>query len=129
MNCKVEQIMVHPVVATTRHKTALYARELMARHRINALPVVDDDNRPIGIVTSSDLMNGVNNETRLDQVMTREVLSIIQDLPYPMVGADIVELNPHRDINDLTAGVAAKLLKEILANMLDQPVNRPDEEE
>ena len=60
---------------------------------------------------------------------TREVLSIIQDLPCPMVGADIVELNPHRDINDLTARVAAKLLKEILANMLDWPANRPDKEE
>lgn len=52
---------------------------------------------------------------------TREVISIIQDLPYPLVGADIVELNPHRDLNDLTAMVAAKLLKEILANMIGLP--------
>jgi len=50
---------------------------------------------------------------------TREVLSIIQDLPHPLVGADIVELNPHRDLNGLTARVAAKLLKEILANMIE----------
>jgi agmatinase len=52
---------------------------------------------------------------------TREVLSIIQDLPHPLVGADIVELNPHRDLNGLTALVAAKLLKEVLANMLGRP--------
>ncbi len=50
---------------------------------------------------------------------TREVISIIQDLPFPLVGADIVELNPHRDLNGLTAMVAAKLLKEILANMIE----------
>ena len=49
---------------------------------------------------------------------TRDVVSIIQDLPHPLVGADIVELNPHRDLNGLTAMVAAKLLKEILANMI-----------
>ena len=49
---------------------------------------------------------------------TRQVISIVQDLPCPLVGADIVELNPHRDINNLTAMVAAKILKEILANMI-----------
>ena len=54
---------------------------------------------------------------------TREVISIIQDLPCPLVGADIVELNPHRDLNGLTAMVAAKLLKEILANMIGLPCN------
>ena len=32
--------------------------------------------------------------------------------------ADIVELNPDRDLNGVTAMVAAKLLKEILAGML-----------
>ena len=50
---------------------------------------------------------------------TREVISIIQDLPCPLIGADIVELNPARDLNGLTARVAAKLLKEILANMIN----------
>lgn len=49
---------------------------------------------------------------------TREVVNIIQDLPTPPVGADIVELNPDRDINGLTAMVAAKLLKEVLAKMI-----------
>lgn len=49
---------------------------------------------------------------------TREVISIIQDLPHPLVGADIVELNPQRDLNNITAMVAAKLLKEVLARMI-----------
>ena len=49
---------------------------------------------------------------------TREVLDIIHALPCPLVGADIVELNPDRDVHDRTAMVAAKLLKEIVAQML-----------
>ena len=49
---------------------------------------------------------------------TREVLGIIQNLKGPLVGADIVEVNPKRDLNGVTAMVAAKLLKEILANMV-----------
>jgi len=52
---------------------------------------------------------------------TRQVLEIIHDLPCPMVGADIVELNPERDLHGVTAMVAAKLLKEIIAHMLLVP--------
>jgi agmatinase len=49
---------------------------------------------------------------------TREVLDIIDSLPGPIVGADIVELNPSRDLVDMTAMVGAKLLKEIAGRML-----------
>ena len=49
---------------------------------------------------------------------TRQVIDLIQDLPAAPVAADIVELNPARDINGLTARVAAKLLKEVLSTML-----------
>lgn len=50
----------------------------------------------------------------------REVLSVIHSIDAPIVGADVVEYNPRRDVDDLTATVAAKLVKEILATMLDQ---------
>ncbi|MEE4273230.1 MAG: agmatinase [Thermoanaerobaculales bacterium] len=49
---------------------------------------------------------------------TREVITLIQTLPFPPIAADIVELNPERDANGLTAMVAAKLLKEVLGRML-----------
>lgn len=49
---------------------------------------------------------------------TREVLQTIQNLDATVVGADIVEYNPKRDINDMTSMVAAKLLKEIISKML-----------
>jgi len=50
---------------------------------------------------------------------TREVIGLVQRLEGPLVGADIVELNPERDVVDMTAMAAAKLLKEIVAKMLD----------
>ena len=49
---------------------------------------------------------------------TREVLQIIQSIKAPLVGADIVELNPNRDHDQVTAMVGAKFLKEILDIML-----------
>lgn len=48
----------------------------------------------------------------------REVLTIIQRFKGRLIGADIVELNPDRDVHDVTAAVAAKCLKEIAARMI-----------
>jgi arginase len=46
---------------------------------------------------------------------TRELIRAIQNFKGNLVGADIVEYNPHRDIQNITAMVAAKLMKEIAA--------------
>jgi agmatinase len=48
----------------------------------------------------------------------RDVLTVLHALPLPIVGADIVELNPVRDPSGVTAAVAAKFLKEIADMML-----------
>jgi arginase family enzyme len=50
---------------------------------------------------------------------TREVIEIIQDLPGPLVGADLVEYNPNHDPTGITDVAAAKLMKEILARLLE----------
>ncbi len=50
---------------------------------------------------------------------TRQVIQIIQDINVPLVGADIVEYNPARDVNDMTAMVSAKLFREIAGKMLE----------
>jgi arginase len=49
---------------------------------------------------------------------TRQVVDIIQRLNGRVVGADIVELNPLRDVSDITAAACAKVMKEIAGKML-----------
>jgi arginase family enzyme len=49
---------------------------------------------------------------------TRDVIGLLQRLEGRVVGADLVELNPNRDPTGLTAMVAAKLAKELLALLL-----------
>jgi len=53
---------------------------------------------------------------------TRQVLSLIQRIQAPIVGADIVELIPHRDVAGITAALATKLLKEIAGKMFENPL-------
>ena len=50
---------------------------------------------------------------------TREVIDIISNIDGKVIGADIVEYNPDRDINNLTAITAAKLLKEVMGKILE----------
>jgi arginase len=49
----------------------------------------------------------------------RELIKIIQHISVSIAGADIVEYNPTRDINNMTAMVAYKLFKELAAKMID----------
>jgi agmatinase len=48
---------------------------------------------------------------------TREVIDIIHHFKGRLIGADIVETNPERDVNSMTAMVAAKFLKEVIARI------------
>jgi len=50
----------------------------------------------------------------------RDLISIIQNINAEVVGADIVEYNPNRDVNNVTAMVAYKLFKETIALMTAQ---------
>jgi agmatinase len=45
----------------------------------------------------------------------RDVLAVLDRVRAPIVGADIVEYNPSRDLNGVTAVLAAKLVKEVAA--------------
>ena len=45
----------------------------------------------------------------------RDILSVLHRIDGPIVGADVVEYNPTRDINGMTAVVAAKFVKELAA--------------
>jgi agmatinase len=45
----------------------------------------------------------------------REVLAVLARQKARIVGADIVELNPNRDVNEVTAILAAKLVRELAA--------------
>ena len=47
----------------------------------------------------------------------RDVIGVIQELSVPILGADIVELNPSMDRDHITAPLAAKLIKELAAKI------------
>ena len=48
----------------------------------------------------------------------REAIAHLHAIEGEIVGADIVEYNPVRDVDGITAGVAAKIVKEIVGKMI-----------
>jgi agmatinase len=49
---------------------------------------------------------------------TRDALAVLHALDVPVAGADVVELNPRRDVAGITALAAAKVVKELLGLMI-----------
>ncbi len=49
---------------------------------------------------------------------SRQLIDLIQAIDVEIIGADIVELNPERDVNHMTAMIAYKLFKEIASKMM-----------
>ncbi len=55
---------------------------------------------------------------------TRQALDIIHHFQGKLIGADVVELNPQRDLLGMTAMVGAKIVKELAGRMLDDRKKR-----
>ena len=49
---------------------------------------------------------------------TRNIINIIHSLKGQVIGGDIVEYNPDKDINDITATTGAKLMKELIGKIM-----------
>lgn len=51
---------------------------------------------------------------------SRQVIELIHSIEKEVIGADIVEYNPKRDFQNMTAFLAAKMMKEILGKMMEK---------
>lgn len=72
----VADVMSELVMVVTRQQSIGHVRELLARHEIHSLPVVNSQKEPIGIVTALDLVGQTNDQAPVGQLMTRDVYTI-----------------------------------------------------
>ena len=69
---RAENGMIYDPVTIHRSKTVRDALWLMAEYHIGGIPVVDDENHLVGIVTNRDLRFELNHNRPIDEVMTSE---------------------------------------------------------
>ncbi|MEQ1895394.1 MAG: CBS domain-containing protein [Planctomycetota bacterium] len=73
---RIEDVMTSQVISVTRHQTVGHVRALIAEHGIHSVPVVDPDGSAAGILTTTDLVASVADETLVGNLMTCEVETI-----------------------------------------------------
>ncbi|WP_456372463.1 CBS domain-containing protein [Methanocaldococcus sp.] len=78
---KVKDIMTKNVITAKKDEGVIEAFEKMLRYKISSLPIVNDENKVIGIVTTTDIgYNLIKDrytlETKIEDVMTKEVVTI-----------------------------------------------------
>jgi len=73
MNVKISDLMSDRVIAAQPHHTVEHVRALMDNNGISAVPVLDSDGEPVGIVTSTDLVADRSPSTRVNTFMTDSV--------------------------------------------------------
>ncbi len=76
MNIKIADLMQKSVVTTVPHKSLGHVRDIMAKNRISSVPVVNTDNEPVGIITTSDLAKGHDDGTPVSRIMPDHVYTV-----------------------------------------------------
>jgi CBS domain-containing protein len=99
---KVRDIMSQPARCVLAFHTAEQAAELMAVHDVGVLPVTDDQDRVIGIVTDRDIVvrclaQGLSAATvSVQQIMTAVPTTISPDESIPDAAFVLKQLRAHR---------------------------------
>ena len=73
MNVKVHDLMTKSVITTQPHRTIDHVRVLIERNQVGAIPVVDTDGRPVGIISATDLVGEHNGNSPVSTIMTEKV--------------------------------------------------------
>ncbi len=76
MNVKVEEVMVTPVISTHERQTVGHAKEIMQKNKVHSLPIVDGENKVVGILTINDFIERISNDTTVNKVMSKQVLTV-----------------------------------------------------
>ena len=80
-NIKIKDIMIKDIVYTYPDEGVVKAFETLLKYKISCLPVVDEDKKLIGIITTTDIghnliLDKYTLDTKVSDVMTKDVISI-----------------------------------------------------
>jgi CBS domain-containing protein len=76
MNVKIHELMTDSVLSTEPHKTIDHVRRMMERNKVGAIPVIDSEGRPVGIVSSTDIVTGTNGKSPVSTIMTAKLYTV-----------------------------------------------------
>lgn len=79
MKRTVREVMAPDVIVAKRGDLLGGIREIMDAHDIHCLPIVDEDDQPIAMITSSDLLPGFSATMPVSRIMSPKVYTVTPD--------------------------------------------------
>lgn len=118
---KVRDVMTAKVITVRENVTKQQAARLLAQHRISGLPVVNDDDVLVGVVSELDVIS--KKGQRVGDIMTRNAISVAADTNLD----DVSHIFVHEHIRRLpvleqgkVVGIVSRadLVREVAKNWL-----------
>ncbi len=79
MRRNVRDVMTPDVIVAKPDDIVGGVREIMRAHDIHSMPIVDDQDRLVGMITSSDLMPGFSARIPISRIMSSKVYTVTPD--------------------------------------------------
>ena len=73
MNVKVDELMSEHVVTAEPHHSVEHVRQLLENNSISAVPVVDSEGQPVGIISRTDMATDLKPGSPINKIMTEKV--------------------------------------------------------
>ena len=75
-NSSLDQV-IRKSITVSQSMTFLQAREILLKHHVGRLPVLDDNNKPVGIITEKDFVRAIYKiaEKTLDRILVKDFMS------------------------------------------------------
>ena len=126
---RAENGMIYDPLTIRRGRTVKDALDMMRDYHIGGIPVVDEDNRLVGIVTNRDLRFEHRLDKKIDEVMTREKLVVTHQQTDLAAAAQILQENkieklPVVDANNRIVGL---ITYKDITKAKDKPMACKDE--
>jgi CBS domain-containing protein len=101
---KAQEIMVRPVITVHTDTPAKEAAALLAKHQITAMPVLDCDDRLVGMVSEADLLwHRVPHDPRLHALRQAEPEQAPPDLVGELMTTPAASMTANADVADVAA--------------------------
>ena len=118
---RIVQVGIRAATAQNRKKAAQYGVQMLEMKDLRELPRLSFAN-PLYISFDMDALDpafapGVSHH-EAGGLSTRQALNILHDLDAEIVGLDVVEVNPKRDLSGITAAAAAKIVMEVVGKIV-----------
>lgn len=73
---KIADLMSKNVITTRPHKSIAHVKDIMRKNKISSVPVIDENNVPVGIVTSNDFRMNIKDNSPVSKLLFSHVYQV-----------------------------------------------------